>query len=217
MNSREDARTGVLQRARAWAGSSAALPRIAVALLIAGIPLVFPGFMTVLFVVGGKFIPWWMAAGALFALAAILVSVQVSARRSVPEADAFKWSEVQIRWFWTPLTLCSAFCVIGMGLDALNHTRYSVVAENSTGCKLVASESTFFGSGSGTMFMAEPWGVAFRSSSWMVNEGDRPARDGEVRVRWAGTAATYSVPGAFYDPDAGYARSARCWTEALTN
>lgn len=217
MGGEKDTRAGVLQRVREWAGTSPVLLRIAVGFLIAGILIVFPGFMTVLFVAGGRIIPWWMAAGALLGVAAGFVGVQARARGSVSEEDAFRWSELQSRWFWAPLALCSVICAIGMSLDALNRTSYTVVAENSAGCRLVASESTFFGSGSGTMFMAEPSGVALRSSSWRVNEVDRRARDGQVRVRWTGSTAMYSVTGALYDPEAGYAQSARCWTEALTN
>ncbi|MFJ7750768.1 hypothetical protein ACIQXM_12535 [Arthrobacter sp. NPDC097144] len=195
-------------------GASAVLPRIAVGLLIAGVLTVFPGFMTLLFVAGGKFIPWWMAGGALLAGAAVLVGVQASARSSVPEDDAFRWSELQNRWFWFPLALCAVFCVFGMVSDAWNRAGYTVVSRNSSGCTLIAKETSFFGGGSGVMYLGEPSGVAHRVGSWKVDEGDRSARDGQVRVSWFGSTVTYRVGGTLYGPDGGYGKG-RCWTEAV--
>lgn len=214
MDNEPNSLDGLLQRVWEWAGTSATFPHVAVGLLIAGVLAVCPGFTTLLFVAGGKVIPWWMAGGALLAASAVLVGVQVSARSSVSEDDAFRWSELQNRWFWFPLALCAVFSVFGLVSDAWDRAGYSVVSRNSAGCTLIAKETSFFLGGSGVMYLAEPSGVAHRVGSWKVDEGGRPARDGQVGVSWAGSSVTYRVDGALYGPDAGYGKG-RCWTEAV--
>ncbi|KPN19228.1 MULTISPECIES: hypothetical protein [Arthrobacter] len=216
MNSEKDARTGLLRPVTEWLGASPVLPRIATGLLLAGVLAVFPGFMMFLFVAGGKFIPWWMAGGVLLAAAAALVLIQASARKSVPEDHAFKWSEVQNSWFWTSLVLCAFCCGIGMAVDAWDRSGYSVVSRNNSGCTLIAKETTYFRGGGGVMYLAEPWGLAHRVGDWSVNEGGRPARDGLVKVSWAGSGVTYSVDGAPYGPYGGVGKG-RCWTKAVTD
>lgn len=207
--------TDRIRRGREWLAVSAVVPRIAAGLVITGLLAVVTGLLGILIVAGDRFIPWWMLGGILLAGALILLRSQAAARRSVPEEEAFRWSALQSRWLRVSASAAAIFCVLGMGFDALNNTGYTVVSENSAGCKLVARESTFIRAGSGTMFLAEPSGVAFRAGSWRVDEGDRPARDGDVKVRWTGTTVTYLVQGALYDPDAESSRSARCWTEAV--
>lgn len=176
---------------------------------------VFPGFLGLLIVVGDRFIPWWMAGGILLAAALLVRIAQAVARRSSSDEE-FGWSELQSGWLRVSASLAAVFCLFGSGLDALSGTRYTVVSENSAGCRLVARESTSLRSGSGTMFMAEPFGMAFRNSSWMVNEPGWPARDGNVEVRWRGTNVTYMVWGS-YGHEEDFVQSARCWTNAVLN
>lgn len=64
------------------------------------------------------------------------------------------------------------------------------------------------------MYLAEPSGLAHRVGDWSVNEGGRPARDGLVKVSWAGSSVTYSVDGAPYGPYGGVGQG-RCWTKAV--
>lgn len=149
--------------------------------------------MAFLFVAGGKFIPWWMAGGVLLAAAAVLVLIQASARSAVPEDDAFRWSELQSSWFWPPLVLCAVFCWFGMASDAWDRAGYSVVSRSSAGCTLIAKETSYFLGGGGVMYLAEPSGLAHRVGDWSANDGDRPARDGRIKVSWAGSSVTYSV------------------------
>ncbi|MGK3708853.1 hypothetical protein [Arthrobacter sp. IK3] len=190
------------------------MPKIGIGLAFAGILAVFPGFLGLLIVVGDRFIPWWMAGGILLTAALLVKTVQAAARRSFPDEEEFGWSELQSRWLRGSASLAAVFCLFGSGLDAFNGTRYVVVTENSAGCKLVARESTFLRAGSGTMFMAEPFGLAFRYSSWKVNEPGRPAREGDVEARWRGTTVTYAVWGS-YGSEEEFFQSARCWTEAV--
>lgn len=103
MNSEKDARAGLLRPVREWLGISPVLPRIAAGLLIAGALAVFPGFMTFLFVAGGKFIPWWLASGILLATAAVLVLIQASApdlsrRIKPPDGPRFRAAGSGLRW-----------------------------------------------------------------------------------------------------------------------
>ena len=116
----------LIRRGKKWLAASAVVPRIAAGLVVTGVLAVFPGFLGILIVADDRFIPWWMLGGILLAGALILLRIQAAARRFVREEEVSSWSELQSRWLRVSASVAAVFCVIGMGVDALNSTGYTV-------------------------------------------------------------------------------------------
>lgn len=70
-----------------------------------------------------------------------------------------------------------------------------------SGCRVLATESSFMFSGQGSAAAVGRWGgLALEQSSWTADDGARPIDSGSYRLTWEGDAGALALSGDAGDP-----------------
>ncbi|MEU9034346.1 hypothetical protein AB0D45_05455 [Streptomyces sp. NPDC048352] len=151
------------------------------------------GWTDLVLVVPGWVLPHWVVAGFLLLPAAAAVRV-LFRRRPAPDRAG---------WQWAVLALSALAAVAGTAFGGLGDlwAEYRVLEPaGPDGCRAVVRETAFLMGGSGDLYAAKGMGLAFRSSSWMTDDGIRPVAAGQYELRWGPDDGALTLHGREGDP-----------------
>ncbi|MCX5376213.1 hypothetical protein [Streptomyces sp. NBC_00091] len=163
------------------------------------------GWSDLVLVVPGWVVPHWVVAGLLLAVS---VAVRVfrrmralSRRPAAPAAPAAGRGAQAARW--AALALPTGAAVLGIGLGGLGDlgADYRVLEPaGPDGCRAVVRETSFLKAGSGELYAVKGVGLAFKSSSWIVDDGGRPIAAGLYELTWGHEDGALDIHGRAGDP-----------------
>lgn len=166
-----------------------------VSCLLLGVLALIAFFNGWILVVGPYFVHAWMVSSALLLASLVLWRIRAD-RPPVPYSGGTRNSVMRSCTSILVVAILGAGCAL-VALGDIG-TRSSILEpQGPDGCRAVARESHFLGSGGGEVYAVNQFGIGRSAGKWVGNNEYRPVEAGKYTLNWGAVGEELTIRGAY--------------------